>query len=272
MSSGLSGVAAACVMAILACLTGQTARAQSPASTAGVPNLLDQVVARGTLRVGLSGDYKPFSIRPDGKAAADMEGVDVDMARSLADALGVKLELVQFAWPTLMTDLQSGKFDVAMGGITITLPRQKMAFFSSAVMQSGKTPIARCSDKGRFDTLAQIDQPGVRVIANPGGTNESFDRANLKQAQLVMFPDNAHIFDELVARRADLMITDSVETLLQQKLHPELCAVHPDHPFNTSELAYLLPRDAVWKMFIDQWLNVLSVSGSRQQMVAKWLD
>ena len=110
------------------------------------------------------------------------------------------------------------------------------------------------------------------MIANPGGTNESFDRANLKQAQLVMFPDNARIFDELVAGRADVMITDSVETLLQQKLHPELCAVHPDHPFNTSELAYMMPRDVAWKMFVDQWLNVMAVSGGRQQLVAKWLD
>ena len=232
------------------------------------PSRLDEVVARGTLRVGLSGDYKPFSIK-NGDA---MEGLDVDMARSLADSLGVKLELVQFAWPSLMSDLQAGNFDVAMGGITITLPRQKVAFFSSPVMQGGKTPIARCADKGRFDTLAQIDQPGVRVIANPGGTNESFDRATLKQAQIIMFPDNARIFDEVAAGRADVMITDSVETLLQQKLHPDLCAVHPDHPFNTSELAYLLPRDPVWKLYVDQWLNVLSVSGERQKMVAKWLD
>ena len=241
-------------------------------------NRLDEVVARGSLRVGLSGDYKPFSIKtsagtmPQGTSGVEMEGLDVDMARNLADSLGVKLELVQFAWPNLMSDLQAGKFDVAMGGITITLPRQKLAFFSTPVMRSGKTPIARCADKDRFGTLAQIDKPGVRVIANPGGTNESFARANLTQAQLVVFPDNAHIFDELAAGRADVMITDSVETLLQQKLHPELCAVHPDHPFNTSELAYLLPRDAVWKMYVDQWLNVLSVSGERQKMVAKWLD
>ena len=237
------------------------------AQTPGV-NRLDDVVARGTLRVGLSGDYKPFSI----KIGEGMEGLDVDMARSLADSLGVKLELVQFAWPSLMADLQAGKFDVAMGGVTITLPRQKLAFFSVPVMQSGKTPIARCTDKGRFDTLAQIDQPGVRVIANPGGTNESFDRANIKQAQIIVFPDNARIFDEVAAGRADVMITDSVETLLQQKLHPDLCAVHPDHPFNTSELAYLLPRDTAWKMYVDQWLNVLRVSGERQKLVAKWLD
>ena len=271
MIGQLRGVGAALVLAALLGLGLEpgAVRAQPlPPGAAQQATLLDQVLARGTLRVGLSGDYKPFSI----KTADGMQGLDVDMAQSLADALGVKLELVQFGWPALMADLQAGRFDIAMGGITITLPRQKVAFFSTPVMQSGKTPIARCADKGKFDTLADIDRRSVRVIANPGGTNESFDRANLKQAQIVMFPDNARIFEEVVAGRADVMITDAVETLLQQKLHPELCAVHPDHPFNVSELAYLLPRDAVWKMFVDQWLNVMRVGGGRQALVAKWLD
>lgn len=252
----------ACAILVVTTLLAPAMAQTTPAT------LLDQVIARGVLRVGVSGDYKPFSIRT-GDA---MEGLDVDMAQNLGTALGVKVEVVQFAWPSLMADLQAGKFDIAMGGITITLPRQKLAYFSTPVMRSGKTAIARCADKARFDTLADIDQPATRVIVNPGGTNESFDRANLKQAQIVMFTDNARIFDELVANHADVMITDGVETLLQQKLHPELCAIHPDRPFNTSELAYMLPRDATWKMFVDQWLNVLTVSGARQALVAKWLD
>ena len=49
-----------------------------------------------------------------------------------------------------------------------------------------------------------------------------------------MFRDNAAIFDELVAGHADLMITDGVEARLQQKLHPGLCAIHPDAPFTVS--------------------------------------
>src|ERR1700712_2421111 len=80
--------------------------------------VLDTILARGTLRVGLTGDYRPFSIKD---AAGKFEGLDVDMAESLAKALGVKLELVPTAWPSLMGDLQAKKFDIGMGGISVTL-------------------------------------------------------------------------------------------------------------------------------------------------------
>ena len=222
------------------------------------------------MRIGLTGDYRPFSLLD--KASGTFDGLDVDMAASLAKALGVKVEFVQTAWANLLSDLAADKFDVAMGGISVTLDRQKTAFFSSPVMRTGKTPIARCTDKARFDTLADIDQPGVRVITNPGGTNERYDRANLHKADIVVFPNNATIFDELVAGHADLMLTDAVETRLQQKLHPELCAIHPDKPFDFSELAYLLPRDPVLKAYVDQWLHIAFETGEYQRALAKYVD
>jgi cyclohexadienyl dehydratase len=239
-------------------------------AAAQTPSKLDAILTRGTLRVGLTGDYRPFSLRD--KATGSFEGLDVDMAESLARALGVKLELVLTAWGALLPDLAADKFDLAMGGISVTLDRQKAAFFSAPVMRTGKTPIARCADKDKYGTLAEIDRPGVKVIANPGGTNERYDRANLKQAEIVMFADNARIFDELVAGHADLMLTDAVETRLQQKLHPELCAIHPDAPFDFSELAYLLPRDTVLKMYVDQWLHISAETGEYARLTAKWLN
>lgn len=106
-----------------------------------------------------------------------------------------------------------------------------------------------------------IDRPGVKVIVNPGGTNERFDRANLHRARIVPFADNTLIFDELAAEQADVMITDSVEMRLQQRLHLGLCAIHPDQPFDFGELGYLLPRYVVLKQFVDQWLHIATESG-----------
>jgi cyclohexadienyl dehydratase len=240
------------------------AKAQAPASR------LDAIIAAGTLKVGLTGDYKPFSFRDP--QTSTFSGIDVDMAEALAKALGVKLEIVQTSWPTLMPDLLAGRYDIGMGGITINLPRLKTAFFSVPVMVAGKTPIALCANKDKFQTLAQIDQPGVTVIVNPGGTNEAFDRANLHAAKIVVFPDNATIFEQVVQGHADLMITDGVETRLQQKLHPELCAIHPDQPFNTSELGYMLPRDMPLKLFVDEFLRESDRSGAHTAAVSRWLD
>ena len=239
------------------------------AAPARAQAVLDAILARGVVRVGLTGDYRPFSIKDD---AGRFEGLDVDMAESLAKALGVRLEIVPTAWPALMSDLQNQRYDIGMGGITVTLDRAKAAYFSAPVMRSGKTPIARCADQARFAALADIDKPGVRVITNPGGTNERFARAHIKQAEIIVFPNNAAIFDEIVANHADVMMTDAVETRLQQRLHPELCAVHPDRPFDTSELAYLLPRDTALKAWVDQWLHMQDETGERQRLVAKWLN
>ena len=126
-----------------------------------------------------------------------------------------------------------------MGGVSVTLDRQKIGFFSAPYLREGKTPIARCADQDKYQTLADIDRPGVRVIANPGGTNERFDRAHLHAADIVLYPDNLTIFDELAKGDADVMITDASETRFQQKLHPNvLCAIHPDKPFDFAEKAY----------------------------------
>ena len=120
--------------------------------------------------------------------------------------------------------------------------------------------------------MADIDKPGIRVITPPGGTNEAFDRAHLKHADIVVFQDNTRIFDELVAGRADLMITDATETRFQHKLHPELCSVHPDQPFDFGEKAYLLPRDAALQQWIDKFLHIQTENGELNSIIHRWLD
>src|SRR5258707_6816066 len=108
------------------------------AQTAAVPGgtLLDEIISRGTLRVGSTGDYKPFSfLNP---ATKEFEGIDVDMAGSLAKALGVKLEIVKTAWPTLMADFKPRQIDAAMGGVSVSLEGQKKGLFTIPYLVAGK--------------------------------------------------------------------------------------------------------------------------------------
>ena len=128
-----------------------------------------------------------------------------------------------------------------------------------------------CAEADRFQTLEAIDRPGVRVIVNPGGGNERFDRARLHAAEIIVYPDNLTIFDELARGRADLMITDASEARFQQKLHPGvLCAVHPDAPFDFSEKAYWATYDAALDGFLDQWLHMVRENGTYAAIYAKW--
>src|SRR5664280_270332 len=166
---------------ILSCLAVAFLLMAAPAR-AQQSSRLDDIIKRGTLRVGMTGDYLPFTYFD--KETSKFSGFDVDMAEALGKVLGVRVEYVHTAWPQMMKDFEADNFDIAMGGVSITLDRQKKGLFSTPIMREGKTPIARCADKGKYETIADIDKPGTRVIVNPGGTNERFAKAHIKNAEI----------------------------------------------------------------------------------------
>src|SRR5262249_29635856 len=156
--------------------------------------------------------------------------LDIALAVDLAKAMGVKLQLVPTSWPTMMADFADNRFDIAAGGVSVSLERQKKAFFSIPYLRDGKTPIVRCEDAPKYQTIAEVDQRAVRLIGTPGGPNERFARAPARRAKLIVTPDNIPIFARIVAGEADVMVPDAIEARLQAKLPPKLCAVHPDAP------------------------------------------
>ncbi len=237
-------------------------RFRPPGMTTGEHSpTLDRIRAAGVLRVGTTGDYTPFSLRrPDGS----YEGADIDMARDLARTIGVRLEFVASVWVDLLDDFLQNRFDIAMGGVTVNPPRAERAFFSIPTFVDGKRPLARREDRDRFTSIAAIDQPGVRIIANPGSANEAFARADFTHAHVTIHHDNASVFAEIVAGRADVMVTDGLEADHQAELHPELCAVPVAAPFTRLEKAYMFARDPALKAFIDRWLAAAFTSGAWQ--------
>ncbi len=220
---------------------------------------LAAVRAAGVLRVGTTGDYKPFAFRdPDGS----YRGADVVMARQLAGELGVRVEFVPTVWTRLNDDFAASKFDMAVGGVTILPAREEIAAFSTATLVDGKRPIARCADKDRYISVAAIDQPGVRVVVNPGASNEDFARSHFPHAKLTVHPDNVSVFDEIVAGREDVMVTDGIEVDHQALLHRELCATAVPAPFTRLEKAYMLPRDPAFVEAVDRWWAGQVASGA----------
>lgn len=263
---------AACMLAALLCVVVALAHAQSAAVAAngnvGEPSRLDEILARGTLRACTTGDYKPYSFD---KGDGHFEGIDIDMTESLARSVGVRAVYIKTSWSNLMNDFVA-KCDIGVGGVSPTLERQKRAFFTQAYMIDGKTPIVRCDDVSKYQSIAQIDQPATRVIVNPGGTNERFAKQYFPHANLTVYPDNVTIFKQILADKADVMVTDASETLLQQKLNPGLCSVHPDKPFQYGEKAWLLPRgDVVFQQYVDQWMHLARATGEYQAISDKWL-
>jgi len=215
-----------------------------------VAGRLQAIRSAKVLRIGTTGDYAPFSFT----AREELSGADIDLLSSLAQQLGVEARFVRTSWPTLMHDLRQGIFDIAASGISITPERAAAGTFSPAYHRDGKTPIARCAQRERFARLSAIDQPSVRVIVNPGGTNERFARERLRRAQLRVHADNRTIFDEIIAGRADVMITDGIEADLQARKHADLCRT-TDEVFTQTDKAMLLPKDADLAPFAGTWLR-----------------
>lgn len=240
-----------------------TAQAQS------APGTLARVAQNATLRVCTPGDYKPFSFQ---HAPGEFEGLDIDLAQSLAASLNAKPQFIKTTWANLLPDFVAGKCDIAVGGISVSLERQKQAYFSAPYMINGKTPITRCENVAKYQSIADINKPEVRVIFNPGGSNEKFARGKLANAKLTLHGENVTIFDEIIKGNADVFVTEAAEAIAQSKLHPELCAVNPDKPLQYAEMAYLLPSgDEVFKHYVDQWLHLTQANGEYAQLSAKWL-
>ncbi len=239
-------------------------------SAATAYSRLDQIIARGYLRIGTTGDYPPFSEWH--QADNGFAGIDIELARELAKSLGgVEARFVRTSWPQLSSDLLANRYDLAMSGVSITLARQQIGLFSQRYHLGGKTPIARCSERERFSSLERIDQPGIEVIVNPGGTNQQFAETNLKRATLIRHPDNNTIFDEIIQGRADVMITDDIEVTLQSRKHPELCPTMPGSTLNKSAKGILLPRDPILKAYIDTWLEQMRLDGKIDRLFIEHL-
>lgn len=218
--------------------------------------------AAGVIRIGTTGDYAPFSLEQEGR----LSGVDIDLGRELAHTLGLEPVFIRTSWKTLLSDLKASRFDVALSGISATPARAAEAALSPAYYNGGKTMIARCADAVKLGTLEVADRQGIRFIVNPGGSNEQFAREHLHAAALRVYSDNRTIFDELIAGRADAMITDDVEVALQTHRHPELCRTTPG-TFTHDEKVALIARDPALEARVAGWMRSEAALGVPQRLL-----
>lgn len=204
-------------------------------------NTVDKIKQRGTLLVGATGDYRPLSyLEPESNT---YWGFDADLAEIISKDLGVKVQFVPTSWPTLTEDMHNEKlFDLAMCGITITDTRKETMLMSEGYLQNGKTILCRKDEAKRFTSLDDINQPGVRVMINPGGTNEKFAREHLSKAQITVHQKNEEIPSLIADGKADIMITEIVEASYYIQADERLAAPLIDKPFTHSLMGVLMRK------------------------------
>ena len=200
-----------------------------------------EIVARDTIVIGTTGDYRPLSFRePDGSCW----GFCIEVAGEIAKRLGVHSRFVQTSWPTLSDDVLADpqRFDLAIGGITITDARRETMCMSEGYLANGKTILCRATEAGRYRSLADIDMPGVRVMVNPGGLNEQFARKHLTRATILVHQRNEDIPTLVAEGRADVMITEITEAPYYVQTDSRLAAPLLNEPFTRGEIGVLMRR------------------------------
>jgi len=205
------------------------------------------------LRVGTSGDYSPFSVARDG----EYEGFDLDVARRFAHDSRRRLEIVRFRWPDLVADLTAGRFDLAMGGVTMRPERAVAGTFTRPVTRAGVVVVAR----------GPLDAPGLRLAVNAGGHLERMARRLFPDARLVRATENRLLASLVVSGDADGVVTDEVEA---GAIVAALPGALEHGPFTRDAKAYL-GRDPALVAELDAWLRAREADGTLADLRARWL-
>ena len=200
-----------------------------------------EIVERGTLLIGTTGDYRPLSFC---EADGTYWGFGIEMAEKIAERIGVGIEFVQTSWPTLTADVltEPQTFDFAIGGITITDTRKETMLMSDGYLGNGKTILCRTADADRYQSLADIDKPEVRVMVNPGGLNEKFANENLTHATIIVHQKNEEIPTLIAEGEADVMITEITEAPYYVQTDTRLAAPLLNEPFTHGEIGVLMQK------------------------------
>ena len=200
-----------------------------------------EILERGTILFGTTGDYRPLSFcEPDGT----YWGFGIEVANEIAKRLGVSIEFKKTSWPTLTVDVQAEPqtFDLAIGGITITDTRKETMLMSEGYLANGKTILCRASEADRYKSLTDIDKPEVTVMVNPGGLNEKFANENLTHANIVVHQKNEEIPTLVAEGAADVMITEITEAPYYVKTDTRLAAPLLNAPFTHGEIGILMQK------------------------------
>lgn len=202
---------------------------------------IERIKQNGVLLVGTTGDYHPLTfLEPDGTYT----GFGIEMAESIAKELGVGIKFVPTSWPTLTADVLENpqKFDLAIGGITITDKRLETMLMSEGYLANGKTILCRRTDADKYKSLEDIDKPEVKVMVNPGGTNELLAKEKLTHATIIVHQSNFEIPGLIADGVADIMITEITEAPYYISIDERLAAPLIDEPFTNGFIGVLMRK------------------------------
>ncbi|MBL6076694.1 amino acid ABC transporter substrate-binding protein [Belnapia sp. T18] len=225
-----------------------------------VPDRLSLIRSRGEIAICIWPDY--FAVSYRNPRNSELEGLDIDMARALANRLLVQPRFVETNFAEFMDRIEAGTCDIAMMGVGISTTRQQRVAFSKPYMTSAVHAVTT-RESNRITRWEDIDTVGTVVAVAAGTLMEPLLRRSLKAAELLVVRPPRTRESELQAGRADVFMSDFAYTRRMVTVHDWARVIEPPDRFGEALYAYAVPRgDAPWVAEVNGFLTVAKVDGT----------
>jgi polar amino acid transport system substrate-binding protein len=245
---------AACVALTLTLFAAAEARADK----------LAEIIQKGVVRIIVFGDVPPFGAV---NAQRQLEGFDIDLARLVAESLGVKLELVQATAANRIPFLLTDKADLNIAAMSVTAERARQVMFSApyadtslAVFGAKSLAVRGPADLGRN-----------KVAVAKGTTEDLVLTAVAPNADIMRTEDNATAVQAYLSGQAQLLAANSVVVV-------ELAKRAAGKEFDFKFALRRAPAHVTMRMGeqnLLQWVNTFifqaTLNGSLDALHVKWL-
>ncbi|NOH78304.1 transporter substrate-binding domain-containing protein [Vibrio sp. RE86] len=239
-----------------------------PSLASDTPNL-DKINDRGTLRVGMS-TFVPWAMRDK---QGELIGFEIDVAKRLAQDSGWKVEFVPTAWDGIIPALLAQKFDVIIGGMSITPERSKSVLFTSPYSHSGVQVAASKELAEGFSEFSDFNSRKVKIAARRGAFTVQVARETFPKAKILQFDDDAQAFQEVLNGNAHAVIASSPKPEHEAvKNSDKLFIPFTDRLSKGNEAFAVRLGEEDKAAFFNQWIDARTQDGWLKERYEYWFS
>jgi len=256
------------VRMILGSLVALVLLAASAAPALAQQTSLNDIQKRGELWVGTAASMPPLNMTTKN---GEVKGMEIDMARYMASAMGVKLKLKTMPFAELLPALQARKVDMILSGMTITPRRNLKVAFVGPYMISGKAFLTKEKTIAAVKKADQANRPNITLVALKGSTSQFFVEKIMPKTKLVTAKDYDEAVKMVLEDKVDALIADYPICVISVYRYPNKGLVSVITPLTYEPLGIALhPDDPHLINWTQNFLNALEGSGEMDALQARW--
>ncbi len=230
---------------------------------------LEKILKRGELRVGFESGYVPFEMT-DKKG--NFIGFDMDFGRRMAKAMGVKFVPVNTSWDGIIPALVTDKFDIIMGGMTITQERNLKISFAEPYIVVGQTILLNRKLAGKVKSYKDLNNPKYILTSRMGTTGEQAIKKYIPKATYKGFESEAEAGLEVINGKADALVYDLPFCGFLYGSQGKGKTVFLNRPFTYEPLAWAINKgDPDFLNFLNNFLRQSKGDGFYDKVYNKWI-